>query len=75
MLEMPEWDAEDVPCYMITVKVPVSGWDSDRAIDYLTKVLEKAKAEEECQIWDIEVWIQNTSWLFITSAGRPASLQ
>ena len=58
--DTPINDREDTPLFLITIKVPVSGHTSERAIGYLEMVLAKAKAEDECEIfdWDIEDWEQ-----------------
>lgn len=49
---------DDVPCFNITVKVAVTGNDSDRAIQHINSVLMTAKRDEERAIWDwdIEDW-------------------
>jgi hypothetical protein len=56
--DTPDYDREDTPLFIITVKVPVSGHTPDRAIEYLEHVLTFAKRDDECEIydWDIEDW-------------------
>lgn len=56
--DTPDYDDEDTPLFIITVKVPVSGHTADRAIEYLEAVLGNAKRDNECQFydWDIEDW-------------------
>lgn len=51
-----DWCDEDVPTWNITITIPVQAWDDDRAVEYLEGILEKAKAEAECALydWDIE---------------------
>lgn len=53
-----DYDDEDVPCFMLTVQIPVTAWDIERATEYLKEVLYSAKRSEEREIWDHDV----TDW-------------
>ena len=56
--DTPVSDHEDTPCFLITLKVPVTGHTYERAIEYLEAVLRNAKRSHECDIydWEIEDW-------------------
>jgi hypothetical protein len=58
--DTPTNDIEDTPCFLITIKVPVTGHTSERALAYLEHVLATAKRDDECEIfdWEIEGWEQ-----------------
>ncbi len=54
--DTPTNDIEDTPCFTITLKVSARGHTDDSAVQYLVNILDKAKAEDECEIfdWDID---------------------
>ncbi len=54
--DTPTNDREDTPCFTITIKVSVTGHTDDSAVQYLVNILDKAKREDECEIfdWDID---------------------
>ncbi len=50
-----EIDIEDVPCWNITLTVAVSALTDDKAVEFLTDVLHKARREAECELWDWDI--------------------